>query len=311
MDTEKIMPYQGFDINSVTIPDLNEEELNTISKYIEITRHVQEIHQLFAVFRYNLISVLSTYELSNSDKLIRRKSYLGDFDDRTEVNALIISYISAGKTLTDSLEACMLGTESVHDACREYKELLSKVYDESFSYRLLVRLRDYSQHGHLPVSIDNNMFCFDIAQIIETPHFNHNKSLKNEMKRFAEELLVRCSTQPHYVFSLAVAEYTAAMAKIYYEFWIRIKDAFSSLNDDFSRLIANHPEYIIHQNKNFNGWFFYQLDNTLHCFNTKEASSEMIKKYTDEAELFYDGQEKELQLFRSSIRMVKMEKKVE
>jgi hypothetical protein len=304
MDTEKIMPYQGFDINNVTIPDLYEEELNTILKYIEITRYVQEIHQLFAVFCYNLLSILNTYELNNSDKLIRHKSFLGDFDDRTEINALIISYISAGKTLTDSLEACMLGAYSSNNAYREYKELLSKVYDKSFSYRLLVRLRDYSQHGHLPVSVDNNVFCFDIAQIIETPHFNHNKSLKDEMGNFTEELLVKRKTHPHYVFSLAVAEYTAVIAKIYYEFWIRIKGAFSSLNDDFSILIANHPEYIIHKDKKFNGWCFYQLNNTLHGFNTKEDSSKMIKQYTDEAELFYDNEEKELQSFRSYGSMV-------
>ena len=63
-------------------------------------------------------------------------------------------------------------------------ECLSKIYDKKFSYRLLIRLRDFSRHGHLPVYISEDNKCsFDLDQILYTPHFNLNKKIKEEMQR--------------------------------------------------------------------------------------------------------------------------------
>jgi hypothetical protein len=309
MDTEKFIPSQELDIENLTLLTLSDEELDNVSKYLEITRHLQEVHQLFSVFRYNLSSLLHTYELTNSDQIKRLKPYVEEFDDRTEVNALVINYISSGKTLVDSLDSCIAGSYSTDETPKKYQEIVSSIYDEWFSYRLLVRMRDFSQHGHLPVSIDNNTFCFDIAQIVATPHFNHNKSLQKQMDRFVEELLVTYDTQPHYAFSMAIAEYTASMAKIYYEFWIAIKSAFISYKKSVCELIQTNPECIIHEDKRYYGWVFYLIDKVLHCFNSNEDSFAWLKGYTDEAKHFYNSQNSELQIFKASIRMVKPQKR--
>lgn len=55
-----------------------------------------------------------------------------------------------------------------------------------------MKLRDFSQHGHLIVSRDyQNKYYFDIEQILSTPHFNINKKLKPEMKNIRQEIYER------------------------------------------------------------------------------------------------------------------------
>ncbi len=308
MDTEKMLPYQDFDIDHITLLDFTDEALQVIQSYVEITRHVQEIHQLFELFQYNLKRLLNVYELNNGDRIKRHGPHLGDFSDRIELNALVINYISAGKTLIDSIESCIksnyLEDRTKYDA---FSKFLSSVYGGCFSYRLLTRLRDFAQHGHLPVSVVDDRVCFDIAQIINTPHFNHNKSILKEMKKFNDELLVVERTQPHHVFTLAVAEYTVSMCNVYHQFWLSIQDAFLEKEKEIRTLIEQVPECIIHKNDSLNGWLFYLLDSTLHTFNTAEDSLAMFAENREEAKRIYELEAKELEAFRRSIRMIKLE----
>ena len=307
MDTERLIPFQDFDLDSITLPDLSAEELRVTTEYVEITRHLQEISQLFSVFRYDLQSLLNVYDLNNKDELVRRKAYVDGFDDRTEINALVISYLSAGKTLTDSLKTCVEKSCSTLEEDRVgYQELLTRVYDGAFSYRLLVRLRDYAQHGHLPVSIVDNRLCFDLGQIINTPHFNHNKSLKGEMETFIEELLVKHETQPRYVFTLAMAEYTASMAEIYDGFWEKMERAFTFRAEAFQRLIGARPDDLEHKRENLKGFFFYLIENTLHCFNAMDDSFALFRQCQKAARAFLESQQLELRSLRSSLRLVPM-----
>ena len=55
-----------------------------------------------------------------------------------------------------------LSSENKH----RYLAMVSKIYDTVFSYKLLTRLRDYSQHGHLPVSSEGNSYYFDFVDIL-------------------------------------------------------------------------------------------------------------------------------------------------
>lgn len=308
MDTEFILPYQDFDINDITLFEYTDEGLQIITSYVEITRHVQEIHQLFEVYRYNLKRLLSIFELNNSDTIKRHSPRIGDFSDQIELNALIINYISSGKTLVDAIQACVKA--SYPTGTSEYKNFtafLSSTYDDCFSYRLLTRLRDFAQHGHLPVSLRNNIACFDIAQIINTPHFHHNKAILKEMEKFNEELLVNQKAYPHHVFTLSVAEYTASMCNVYHTFWTAIHSAFLSKEQSLRTLIKELPECIIHKNTTMNGWLFYIMDETLHAFNTEDDSLALFSQCLDEAERICKEEEKELNEFRKTIRMVKLE----
>lgn len=310
MDTEIMLPYQDFDIdiNDITLLNYTEEGMRVITSYIEITRHTQEIHQLFEVFQYNLKRLLSVYELNNGDTVKRHGPHFEGFSDRIELNALVINYISSGKTLIDSMQACIKTTYSKESTeYISFCKLLSSVYDDCFSYRLLTRLRDFAQHGHLPVSVSDNIMCFDIAQIINTPHFNHNKTILAEMEKFNEELLVMQKSQPHYVFTLAVAEYTTSMCNVYHKFWGVIHDAFVDKECTLRTLIEENPECIVHNNDRMNGWLFYLVDETLHAFNTTDDSLAMLSQHSEEAKQTYELEEIELNELRKSIKIINLE----
>ncbi len=308
MDTEKMLPYQDFDLDGITLLDFTNEALQIIQFYIEVTRHVQEIHQLFELFQYNLRRLLSVYELNNGDRVKRHEPYFEGFSDRIELNALVINYISSGKTLIDSVQTCIKSSYSENKTkADKFSASLSSVYDDCFSYRLLTRLRDFAQHGHLPVSVINNIMCFDIAQIIHTPHFNHNKTILEEMKKFNEELLVVQKTQPHYIFTLAVAEYTVSIYNIYHSFWLTVQDVFLSAEKNIRTLIEEAPECVIHKNDSMNGYLFYLTDETLHAFDTSEDSLTMFAHHLDEAKQIHESEAKELNEFRKSIKIKKLE----
>lgn len=308
MDTETILPYGDFDIEKITLFEYTDAELDIIQSHVEITRHIQEIQQLYLIFRYNQRVLLNTYELNNSDRIKRNRPPFETFDDRTELNALVVSFISAGKTLIDSITTCVKASENSSGISASFENFLADTYDDSFSYRLLTRLRDFSQHGHLPVSVVNGGMCFDIAQILNTPHFNHNKSLNQEMEKFIDELLVISKTRPLYVFTLAIAEYTVSVYKVYSEFYTQIEPIFLKKHSDFKQLIADYPESIKHEDAKFDGYLFYLVDNTLHVINTGDSSTTLFKTYKKEAASNFNDEQQEFDSFRVSLRWIPIKK---
>ena len=104
-------------------------------------------------------------------------------NDYISINSYIINLISSGRTLADAMECYIKNVPSIGEPEREkFLEYLHNNYDASFAYRLLCNLRNYSQHGHLPVSSTENKYYFDLKQIVDKPHFNLNSGRTNEIK---------------------------------------------------------------------------------------------------------------------------------
>lgn len=305
MGTEKMLPYDDFNIDNITLYDYNDKDLKRITSFVEITRYIEEIHQLFDIFQYNIRRLLSIYELNNHDKIKRHVPKFEDFSDSTELNALVISLISSGKTLVDAVQACVQSCYSKDsNEYSEFCKILSKEYDNCFSYRFLTRLRDFSQHGHVPVSLDGETACFDIGQLISTPHFNHNKTILGEMERFCDELLIKEKVQPRHVFSIAIAEFSVSIFKIYYELWKAMGDSFYTSLSNINDLIKQYPKVIMHKDKKYDGLLFYQIGNGLHTFYASEISDKMYVQYLEEAKELKENQEKELERFRGRVKYI-------
>ena len=146
MWTEEYINAKDTSIKKVKITKLKEEELNLITKSVEYIRHFQEINQLFEIFATNTAILFHFYSL-NSNNTIKRNNFLNDkYNDDITINTLIINYISSAKTFVESLEV-FLNNNSNENNIKQFKESLCKIYDENFSYRLLIRLRDFAQHG--------------------------------------------------------------------------------------------------------------------------------------------------------------------
>jgi DNA integrity scanning protein DisA with diadenylate cyclase activity len=96
-----------FNIQDIEIPNMNDEEKETIETFIDITRHIQEIEQLFRIFRVNIKILLNFYRLGNNDEI--SKNYDFDLEDTDDyiINFLVINYISSAKTLKESIENFM------------------------------------------------------------------------------------------------------------------------------------------------------------------------------------------------------------
>ena len=139
-----------FNIQDIEIPNMNDEEKETIETFIDITRHIQEIEQLFRIFRVNIKILLNFYRLGNNDEI--SKNYDFDLEDTDDyiINFLVINYISSAKTLKESIENFMkqFVGETNEINIKYNNECLNKLYDDVFAYRLLLRLRDFTQHGH-------------------------------------------------------------------------------------------------------------------------------------------------------------------
>lgn len=131
MWTEEYINAKDTSIKKVKITKLKEEELNLITKYVEYTRHFQEINQLFEIFITNT-AILFHFYLLNSNDTIKRNNFLNDkYNDNITINALIINYISSAKTFVESIEV-FLNNNSNENNIKQFKESLCKIYDENF-----------------------------------------------------------------------------------------------------------------------------------------------------------------------------------
>lgn len=271
------------DITKIKLPKLSDIEVNMIEEYVELTRHVQEIDQLFHIFKVNLQQLLLHYELITNDTIIKKDNFAIEENDGIIINALVINYISSARTFIESIETFIkkrLGIE----AYENYKKMyLSKLYDEKFTYRFLYSLRNFSQHGHLPVYIDYNNRCsFNLEEILNTPHFDHNAKLKEEMEEIREHIIKKFKDNPRIIFTRTIAEYQIIVLEIYESFIQYILDKLIFYYNEINQFVEINPEIRYKSKDVFNGYIMYEIkEDNLHCFNPDDNPVEMVKNIYD------------------------------
>lgn len=119
----------------------------------------------------------------SSGQVIRNNHPATTDEDYIAVNAFVINWISAARTLTALMENCIKGNFAKDDPKYQvYMQNYHDLYDHCFSYRLLIRLRNYAQHGHLPVSQEGDWYGFDLYKILKKSHYLHNAQVKRELE---------------------------------------------------------------------------------------------------------------------------------
>lgn len=306
MNTEDYFLIKDTNINpdNIKIPELDDKELNIIQEYIEFTRHIQEIDQLFHLFKVNLDNLLINYNLINDDTFFRKINLFKENDDRIIINTLVINYISSAKTLVESIDNFFsekLGEEKYN----AYKDdCINKIYDERFSYRLLIRLRDFSQHGHLPVYISvDNKCSFDLEQILNTPHFKHNKKLEKEMKNISSKIQKDFGDNPRIMFTRSIAEFEICILEIYNYFILESIAELANLRKKLDDLIDRRPDIIYKSKDSLNGFILYVIiDGNAHCMDPRQNSIKMVEKIRDEVKTELENVKKEFEeIFRMKI----------
>lgn len=281
MDTEKtfMLHNQGPDLLfSALCPD----ELTIAKEHVEITRHLQEIHQLYLMFQYALDCIDSKYTLMSNGKVLKNNDPANTEADFIAINAMVNNLISAGRTLVESMECYVSENYPKDDSDRkEYMDFYHKTYDISFPYRFLIRMRDYSQHGHLPVNQDGEWYGFDLYQVLNKPHFKHNGLIKQQLDNAVKEVMDVYGDIPRLSLAMTLAEFTANLLAIYHQFWVSVEPMLLASEKKFKELIANHPENVNVVGEEKVSLFIYdvEIDGLAHMVFTDDDSSQMLSNF--------------------------------
>lgn len=283
MDTEKIfLTDDGF---ILVCEELTEEDLKTARHFIEITRHMQEIHQLFLIFKKDIDDLQSEYVLKNNGNVFREQNPVNSGADYISVNSYIINIISAGRTLVESMECYIENNSDIGDVKQKYLDFYHNTYDSSFAYRLLIRLRDYFQHGHLPVSSMGSNYFFDLIQIANKPHYNHNKKFETQMESVIDEILDKYHNTPTISLTETLAEYIIKLLSIYKLFWYQTEKELMEACTKFQTVVSCYPDNIIKEQEGLDGLFIYDVaDGNAHVVDPNDKPDEMVMRFKKEAD---------------------------
>lgn len=282
MDTIKIIPssiVENFD--SLHVADLTKEQQNLIITHIALTREVIEANQLFDAFYYNILNMRNSFTFNMDDTVCKTENNPNYDNEYIAVNALVINLISSAKTLTEYLRnaADRWFGNSEKRYKDNYNKYVSNIYDTSFNYGLLSNLRNYMQHGNLPISFRDGRYCFDVKQIQSTPHFNISGKLKTDIKKFIEKCEIPGETIPCLSLTLTIADYSLKVIDIYKKFLFYFKKEISSSYNEIQNLILNKPSIVCDYHPALKGHIIYDSDETYHAFNTNENPNKMMGIY--------------------------------
>ncbi|HAR0235661.1 TPA: hypothetical protein IYG73_001626 [Enterococcus faecium] len=279
---------------------ITESDKRIFLNYVELTRHIIELDKLFNVFRYNLTNLLKHFTIFTNDLIESTGEKLTEDQYYYQINALTINLISSAKTLTESIEVCMKNFLAEKDFKSFKNKILSKPYDEHFSYRFLLHMRNYSQHGHLPVNIHQQRVYFDLDEILAIPHFDFNGQLKKELDVLRKDIYNQFRDSPRISYVYTVAKFNLVITEIYFNYLKEIKPILIKLNDEKNELLLNTKFQLINSDGSSSDMLFYEFDGeNYHCFNRKDNSISMyadikreVKKILKVEEQYYKEIEK-------------------
>lgn len=286
MDTRKTCLLKNIDglPESIKLSDISEENRKIIEGYVSFGEHLQNVHQLFKLLEFNLEQLFNYCIMKYDDELVRIDGEVVDF---YAINGFVINIVSSAKTLIEALEI-FYETELGEERKNKFKqEVLSKKYDEVFAYRFMFYMRNYAQHGHLPIShiYDERRFCFDFMQILTTQHIKPNKAIKESMEKVRDEIIERFGDEPRVAVTYTIDSFTVAVYEIYYVFLQTIEDDIKEIFGKQLHLLNAYPELIYKGNNVLNGYVVYQtgVSNELHVYNPNECLLDAYNEYKEEA----------------------------
>ena len=295
METEHLL-FNDNELNPISSAELEEDDLQTVDLYVECTRHIMELHGLLLSFLFNIKELQKRYTLLFSGTVIADGKPADTYDDYIVINALTTSIISAGVTLTNALQSYITAhlTEEGKD---NYVSFCSNIYDNVFEYRLMVNMRNFAQHGHLPVDLQNHKYCFDLHQFMTRPHFHIKSSFKEEINAFAEEIIRIYEDTPTFSYTSTLARYVEKVLLIYKQFYEIIKDQFEETYKKSMIIINNYPEGIaadkttfIYKNDKGEEHVILSFDQAMETFfENCKAANKYWEEYKEAADNIFDG----------------------
>lgn len=275
--------YIELDTNNETgiyFPKIPKEHEQLFRRYIEESRHFQEITQLYQLMQFNLAEIFSHYTFHFNDTVapVTDKKF-----NILQINALIGNAVSSAHTLIEAMDIF----DRVYISEQQFfkKGYISKTYDEYFSYRFTECIRNYMQHGHIPISFDGEKIFFQISEILDVSHFTINKKLKKQLENIKKELINHGVMETRLGVVPVLYEYFLLMHIIILEFFQFIRPYFIEDFCEVKKVLLANPDYLVDIcRKKFVGVYLDE-GNMMHGFFLPENEEKDIDDQINNAQL--------------------------
>lgn len=290
MDTQRILVLgdDEQEILKLEYPILNKVDVETLSRYLRTMKVLQGIESFFNTFQINVTRLQQSYKLFSNGKMKRRFSFPHHrWSDFHNINSLTINLLASGRTLVQALKPTLsvMINDNGEEATKFYDSVIQKKHSEDIIYRIMDCLRDYSQHGDLPVSLltGGNSAWIDLDQIVRVINFTHKGKRKEDLQE-----LINAShalgMQGRIPLILGLVVYTASVAEFYYQYYCCARTRIMELFISVDRIVAKHPEMVVHEKNLFNDMaIFIDENNTKRGFYPRSEPQKLFDSFQDRA----------------------------
>lgn len=280
MNTRRYVELDKEQNKDICFIELPKEHEILFRSYIEESRHLQEITQLYQMMLFGLDEIFLHYQLNFNDTVV---PIGGKYIDVIQLNALLGNAVSAARTLVESMV--------IYDKAYISKEELfktnyiSRTYDEYFTYRFVDFLRNYMQHGHVPVSFDGERIYFQLSEILDVSHMKINANLKIWLKDIEKELIEYGAMDTRLAVVPTLYQYFLLIHTLVLEFFRLVKIYRFEHFREINKVLSEHPEYIVDIEGQKHVGVYLDGTNIMHGFLVPDNMEQDIETWIETAQL--------------------------
>ncbi len=236
MNTRNYISFDKSEMNFTTLPEENEK---IFQRYMEFAQHIRELDQLYRMMIFNLENIFERFTLNFDDRVFTKN---GEVVDPIKLNAMLGNAISSGRTLIESMEVCDKVYISEDGNFKKY--FIAPVYDECPDYRIVDFLRNYMQHGHVPVSYDGQKIFLNLSEILDVTHMRINARLNQFLGDAEKQLLSYGAVETRLSCVVLFYKYFLMVHKLYRAFYSYASYKIEKIYEDRQKVLQEHPEYV-------------------------------------------------------------------
>lgn len=239
MNTRAYIPMDFLNVPGTQLEKLPWEHEQILRRYLSMSQHICELDELYSMMVFNLGNMFEKFSLQFDDRIFAKR---GETVDVIQINALLCNAVSAGRTLIESMEKF---DEFYISKDKSFKKnFISKAYDQYSEYKIVDFLRNYMQHGHIPIHYDEEKIYLDLSEILETTHLKMNKNLKRMLQKAKKDLLEYGVADTRLCCVPLFYKYFLLIHRLYRAFYSYAEYTLMQIGEEKRKLLQDHPEYV-------------------------------------------------------------------
>lgn len=239
MNTRAYIPMDFLNVPGTQLEKLPWEHEQILRRYLSMSQHICELDELYSMMVFNLENMFEKFSLQFDDRIFAKR---GETVDVIQINALLCNAVSAGRTLIESMEKF---DEFYISKDKSFKKnFISKAYDQYSEYKIVDFLRNYMQHGHIPIHYDEEKIYLDLSEILETTHLKMNTNLKRMLQKAKKDLLEYGVADTRLCCVPLFYKYFLLIHRLYRAFYLYAEYTLMQIGEEKRKLLQDHPEYV-------------------------------------------------------------------